>query len=170
MKKIFLLLIAVLTAWNVSAQELERQSLVKYQGEVDLGYSFNTETEDMHRINLHTIHGVRVGEYVFAGIGTGLDYYHNTVIGGELAVPLFLNMKGYLPKFEDIQPYLSMDIGMGIGLTEDVQDFSGGMYGIALGVQGNLVKVQIGYNVQTITEDGAGLHFEAIQIKLGIKF
>ncbi len=170
MKKIFLLFVATLSIWNASAQELEKPSPVKYQGEVEFGYSLNLETEKMGRFNLHTIQGIRIGEHFSTGIGTGLDYYHNTIVGGELVIPVYVNMKGYLPKFENIQPFLSMDMGMGFGVTEDIKEMSGGTYGFAIGVVGGKFKAQIGYNIQSVTEEGVGIYYKAIQFKFGFMF
>lgn len=170
MKKIYLLFVVILTTWNVSAQELTKQTPVKYQGEVEFGYSLDLETEKMGRFNLHTIQGIRIGEYFSTGIGTGLDYYHNTVVGSELVVPVYVNMKGYLPKCDNIQPFLSMDMGMGFGVTKDIKKMSGGTYGFAIGIADKRFKAQVGYNIQSVTEENVGIYFEAIQFKFGFMF
>lgn len=168
MKRLFLTLaVAVLSIGSVVAQS---NSLVKYQGEVDLGYSIGVGTFSTGRVNLHTIQGVKIGEYFSTGIGLGLDYYHEFYDNGELMIPVYLNLKGYLPVSETVSPYLSFDIGGGFGVTEGVSGLSGVMYMPAIGVKIKRFKAQFGYNVQRISESGIGFNMNAIQIKVGFVF
>lgn len=143
---------------------------VQYQGEVDVGYSIGTGTFASNRVNLHTVQGVKIGQYFSTGIGVGLDYYHQIYDKGELVIPIYLNLKGYLPVSEKIAPYLSFDIGAGIGATAGVSGLSGVMYTPALGVKIGKFKVQVGYNVQRVSESGLGFNMGAVQIKAGIVF
>lgn len=163
MKKFFLLLTATIIASTVFAQ-----TPIKYQGEVDLGYSIGTGTFAADRVNLHTIHGAKIGNYFSAGLGLGLDYYHEGE--GELIVPIYLNMKGYLPVSEKVSPYLSFDIGVGVGASEYVSGFSGLYCMPAIGIKAGHFKAQLGYNVQTLSEEGISISFNAIQLKLGVVF
>ncbi len=89
MKK--LLLLAATAAMAIST--VNAQTPVKYHGEVDLGYSIGVGTFSTGRANLHTIQGVQVGRYFSAGLGLGLDYYHEFYDNGELAIPIYLNLK-----------------------------------------------------------------------------
>ncbi len=73
---------------------------VKYHGEADLGYSIGVGTFSTCRANLHTIQGVQVGRYFSAGLGLGLDHYHEFYEIGVLAIPIYLNLKGYIPVSE----------------------------------------------------------------------
>ena len=163
MKKFFLLLTATIIASTVFAQ-----TPIKYQGEVDLGYSIGTGTFAADRVNLHTIHGAKIGNYFSAGLGLGLDYYHEGE--GELIVPIYLNMKGYLPVSEKVSPYLSFDIGVGVGASEYVSGFSGLYCMPAIGNKARHFMAQLGYNVQTLSEEGISISFNAIQLKLGVVF
>ena len=90
MKKITLLVIMIVTAFTLNAQ-----SLVKYHGEVNAGYSVGIGTFATNRVNVHTIQGVDISKYFSTGVGIGLDYYHELYEKGELVLPLCLNMKGY---------------------------------------------------------------------------
>lgn len=143
---------------------------VQYQGEVDAGYSIGTGTFASNRVNLHTVQGVKIGQYFSTGIGIGLDYYHQMSDNGELIVPIYLNLKGYLPVSEKIIPYLSFDIGAGIGATTGVSGLSEVTYTPALGVRIGMFKAQIGYNVQRLSQSGIGFNMGAVQIKAGIVF
>ncbi len=166
MKKLFLSL--VLAA--ISACALNAQSSAKYHCELDLGYSFGVGTFSTDRVNIQTIQGIKVGDYFSTGVGFGLDYYHEFYDAGELMMPIFLNVKGYLPTSEKASVYASFDIGAGIGLTEGVSELSGMTYTPAIGVKVNKFKAQLGYNVQRISENGVGIDMNAIQIKIGLMF
>ena len=117
------------------------------------------------RVNLHTIQGIQVGKYFSTGLGLGLDYYHEFYDSGELVVPIYLNLKGYLPVSEKVSPYFSFDIGVGVGATEGVSGFSGMYCTPAIGVKAGKFKAQLGYNIQRVSEDGFGINANAVQIK-----
>ncbi len=166
MKK--LLLLAATAAMAIST--VNAQTPVKYHGEVDLGYSIGVGTFSTGRANLHTIQGVQVGRYFSAGLGLGLDYYHEFYDNGELAIPIYLNLKGYLPVSEKVAPYISFDIGAGIGVTSGFCGLSGLYCTPAVGIRAGMFKAQLGFNVQRISESGIGFSMNAIQIKVGAMF
>lgn len=166
MKKLFLLL-AIATMPICAAKA---QIAAKYHGEVDLGYSVGVGLFSADRVNLHTIQGVRVGRYFSTGLGIGLDYYHDSFDNGELIVPIYLNLKGYLPVSEKISPYFSFDIGVGVGATEGLSGLSGMYCTPAIGIKAGRFKAQLGYNAQRISELGIGINFNAIQAKVGVMF
>ena len=166
MKKLFIAAALAVMATSLANAQIP----VQYQGEVDAGYSIGTGTFASNRVNLHTVQGVKIGQYFSTGIGVGLDYYHQIYDKGELVIPIYLNLKGYLPVSEKIAPYLSFDIGAGIGATAGVSGLSGVMYTPALGVKIGKFKVQVGYNVQRVSESGLGFNMGAVQIKAGIVF
>lgn len=166
MKKLFMLVaVATMTICAANAQ-----TPVKYHGEVDLGYSIGVGTFSTDRVNLHTIQGIQVGKYFSTGLGLGLDYYHELYDSGELIVPIYLNLKGYLPVSEKVSPYFSFDIGVGVGATEGVSGLSGMYCTPAVGVKSGKFKAQLGYNVQRISEFGVGINVNAIQVKIGVMF
>ncbi len=169
MKKILLLVaIATMSVFTVNAQ-----SKVKYQGEVDLGYSIRVGEIGAGRLNLHTIQGVKIGEYFSTGVGVGLDYYVNLYEGdgnSDLMMPIFLNIKGYMPVSEQTSLYASMDMGVGVGLTSGVSGMSGALFTPAIGVKVGDWRVQLGYNIQKISESGLSINMKALQLKVGITF
>ncbi len=165
MKRFFLLTaLAVLSLGSALAQ-----TPVKYQGEVDLGYSLGVGNFGINRANLHTIHGAKIGQYFSAGIGLGLDYYHEDG-ASEAMLPIYLNLKGYLPVNEKVSPYFSFDIGGGFGITEGFDGASGMLVTPAVGIKAGKFKAQIGYNVQKISESGVSINLNAIQFKVGVIF
>lgn len=146
------------------------QTRVKYHGEVDLGYSIGVGNFATGRVNIHTIQGVQIGKYFSTGIGLGLDYYHEFYEKGELAIPIYLNLKGYLPVSEKVAPYFSFDIGAGIGATSGITGMSGLYCTPAVGIKVRKFKAQLGYNIQRVSESGIGFNMNAIQIKVGLMF
>lgn len=144
------------------------QNEVKYQGEVDLGYSIGTGTFAADRVNLHTIHGAKINQYCSLGVGIGLDYYHEG--SGELLMPIFLNAKGYLPINAKFSPYVSLDLGYGVGVTDGVDGLGGFLWSPAIGIKYDMFKFQIGYSSQRISESGIGFDMNAVQFKVGLAF
>lgn len=167
MKKIlFLLTLGLLI---LSSKEAGAQVKVKYRGEVDFGYSVGVGDFGpvASRVNFHTVQGAQFGKYFSAGLGLGLDLYHD--LENELMLPIYLNMKGYLPVSEKVSPYFSFDIGAGVGLTEGVSGLSGLYVTPAIGVKVSKFKFQFGYSLQQLS-DGISLNLNAIQFKVGVVF
>ncbi len=161
-KLLFAAIVAISTIFSGTAQVP-----VKYQGEVDLGYSVGIGTFSAGRLNLHTVQGVKISDYFSTGLGVGLDYYHES---SNLLVPIFLNMKGYYPVNEKFSPFVSLDLGYGIGVTSDVSGLGGFLWAPAVGVRYSRFKFQVGYTSQRISESGLGYNMNAIQFKLGVVF
>ena len=163
MKK--LLLSVTVARWTICS--VQAQIPLKYQGEADLGYSIGVGTFATGRVNLHTIQGVKIGSYFSTGIDLGIDYYHGRQ---ELFVPIYLDLKGYLPLSASVTPYFSLDIGAGHGATAGESGLSGTAYTPAIGAKAGRFKAPIGYNVQRVSESGSGLNMNAMQIKVGHLF
>ena len=166
MKKLFLLLA---TAICVASSALA-QTPIKYQGEVDLGFSLGVGTWAINRVNVHTIHGAKIGDYFSAGLGLGSDIYVAQGEESDLIIPIYLNVKGYLPTKTKVTPYASFDIGGGFGASEYAKGLSGMMLSPAIGVKVGMFKAQVGYNVQKISESGISINFSAVQLKAGVMF
>lgn len=163
MKKIAMFILAAVMMIGTT----NAKAPIKYHGEVDLGYSIGVGTFATGRVNIHTVQGVEIGRYFSTGIGIGVDIYHESP---DVMVPIYLNLKGYLPVSEIVKPYLSVDIGAGVGASSGVSGLSGATYTIAAGVKVKRFKAQLGYNVQRISESGIGVNMNAVQIKLGVMF
>lgn len=146
------------------------QVVAKYQGEVDFGYSVGVGTFSTGRVNLHTVQGAKIGDYFSAGLGLGLDYYHELYDKGELFVPIFLNMKGHIPVTQKLSPFVSLDLGYGIGATAGVTGCGGFLWGPSIGLRYDHFKFQLGYTSQRISEFGIGFNMDAISFKAGIVF
>ncbi len=162
MKKLLLSLALVLVALTTNAQISP-----KYNGEIDFGYSVGVGDFAEGRVNLHTVQGAKLCDYFSAGLGLGLDYYHD---GDELFIPIYLNMKGYYPVNSKLSPFVSLDLGYGIGATDDVSGCGGFYWAPQVGVRYDHFKFQFGYVCQRISEGGIGADLGAIQFKIGYVF
>lgn len=172
MKKKLLLLTVVLISIIGTANA--QSTKVKYQGDVQLGYSVGIGTFAADRVNLHMINGVRINEYFSTGVGIGLDYYCYNM--SELTMPIFLNAKGYLPVSKKTNLFLSMDLGCSVGLTEGFSGMSGFMMTPAIGASfkvanAKAITVSLGYNYQAWSAGGLlSVNTDALSLKVGFAF
>ncbi len=124
---------------------------IRYQGDLNLGY------ETASGVLLETIHGARFNKYLFAGIGIGYHYIERIEKnmenegGHELTleregferIPIFVNLKGYLPISDGFTPYLNLSLGGGF----DANGLSGGgFYGdLGVGFKSRLFNFGLGW-------------------------
>lgn len=178
MKRIYLIIMLL----GLLATNSAYSQSIKYQGEVLGGYSLGIGTFSMDRVNLHTVHGIRFNQYLFAGVGLGVDYFYNfdaylsdIDTKGELTMPIFFDIKGYLPVSPKVSMFVSFDIGAGIGLTEGVSGSKGLMFTPAIGTSmkvssKNAITISAGYNYQAWSESEFKINTDAISLKLGFQF
>ncbi len=69
-KVIILVIVSAMSVFTTMAQ-----TSVKYNGEINAGYSIGVGSYPVNRVNLNTIQGIKVGEYFSTGLGLGLDWY-----------------------------------------------------------------------------------------------
>ncbi len=170
-KSLLLIFVILATSLNSYAQ----MPTAKYQGDVQLGYSLGIGTYSANRVNLHMINSIRIGEYFSTGLGVGLDYYHEGVETDELALPLYLNLKGYYPVSSQAELFLSTDIGVSIGLTEGISGYSGFLFTPSIGTRVKIyndkaILLSLGYHMQKWSESGFSINTDAIQFKVGFSF
>lgn len=165
MKKILFAAIMALVAFCGSAQ-----TKAKYQGEVQLGYSVGVGDFSAGRVNLHTVQGAKIGDHFSAGLGIGFDFYHDLGDGCDLLIPIYLNMKGYIPVNDDLSPYVSLDLGYGAGASGNLKSLGGFYWGPSVGIRYKHFEFQLGYTSQRISDSGIGFDMSAIQFKVGVAF
>lgn len=169
MRKIFLVAVVLLYCGFLNAREY------KYQGEVSAGLGIGGMAS-VSRIPLHTVHGVRLNENFFVGAGSGIDIFHQS--GGypdnpgfsATIVPVFTNIKGYLPVSGKVSLLAALDLGYGIGSG----DFSGegGLYvypqvGCSIKIiRRYALDFTAGYHSQFISGYGYSSNFGAIGLKV----
>jgi hypothetical protein len=167
MKRIYLLFGLLTLAVGMASAK----GIVSYQGEVDLGYSFGIGKSASERVNIHTIQGIKVGKYFSTGIGAGFDFYYNFDDTSEAIVPVYLNLKGYYPISAKVSPFISCDIGWGVGVTGDIDNDNGLTVAPAIGIVWGVFKAQVGYNMQKVDNIDLGKpSMSSVQVKIGIMF
>ena len=156
----------------------------RYQGEFAFAYGLAVSegTGDLFpRIVFETVHGVRINPYLFAGVGVGVDYFYKDLYiynnwgrvlegyRGGTVLPVFANVKGYLPVSRTVALNLSWDLGAAIGIGGY---FSGGTEfytsigpGVTFGRQSGGVRGDFSIRFQHM---GEGLN--AILFRIGIGF
>lgn len=163
---LFTVVLLLTSSLLVNAQE------IMYQGEVDLGASITTNGYQTGKAvaNFRTIHGVKIGDYLFTGLGFGADWYFfdegSSGDDSEVVVPVFLNLKAYYPANKKFSPFVSLDLGYGFGVTQSISGEGGFMIAPAIGFQYKKMQFQVGYERQSIS----GIEFGSCQIKVGVVF
>lgn len=161
-------LILIVLALLCSTMQLKAQSLITYHGEADLSYSSGVGNISVDRYNIHTIHGIMIDDNCSVGVGVGIDCY--TMDQTSVAVPIYLAIKGYYPMTDILYGFIGLDCGVGLGASEYAKGLKGLYLTPSLGLKIGHLKLQIGYNVQRISENGIGVNLGAVQAKLGVMF
>lgn len=152
-----------------------------YQGEVNLGYSVggrnftfseyweNGERSGVNsRIAVTTVHGYRVAKWFFVGAGVGVmgdfpiyfpkwdedeKYISDISKGALMFVPIFANVKFYLPISDSFSLYATGSFG-GSPVINGHKLYSGGYYGeYGLGLNYKRFTFDAGIQQQTINFD-----------------
>lgn len=158
------LFIAVILTPTANGQDL------RYQGDVEVGYrvgkllgfAYNTAS-------INTSQGVRINDYLYTGIGLGLDIAHSPEVDGiDVFIPIGLNVIGYYPISETIQPFIYTDLGYGIYAMSGLN--GGFNFGIGAGVELSMFRISLGHGRQSATSEGVTIGQNGFDIKLGIVF
>lgn len=135
-----------------------------------------------------------LNDYLFVGAGLGFQYaygkvytdpdYDSSLIWDTVAIPLFVNFKGYYPLSNGFAPYISWSIGGGIFATSGLDDpeydekLKGGLY-TTFGAGFNYRKFNFGFGLMhqgmkaVDTEDGEVYDKSSVNsfyVQLGFKF
>ncbi len=179
MKKIILSLIIVVSCLTTSIIEVEAQTNhipVKYQGELLVGFNLGVGAVGIDRVNIHTIQGVKIGDYFSTGLGVGINYIPSYTFDygkPELYLPLYLNLKGHLPVNSKTSLFASFDIGGSFGLTEGVSELSGLLFTPSIGVSlNNKFNISFGYDLQKLSTgiSGISVNMDAVTVRLSYIF
>lgn len=179
MKRAFIFMVALLMGVSAMAstpagsydEELRARdkvaTTVKPQFEANVGFitggklntrNFGKVKTNLSRPYLELLGGVRLGDFLFAGVGTGVQYAYGecnlisaaTDISGagspdtwgSVSIPIYANVRGYIPTRVIVKPYLSVSIG---GHVVATSNFSSEGYGKLRG--GLLMKFGAGLNI-----------------------
>ncbi len=170
MKKILFLTILSLCV----STSMMSQSKIRYQGDVQIGYSLGPGKDNFDRINLDVINGIRINEHFSIGIGVGIDM----AIAGSSAVhvpggviPVYLNNRGYLPISEKMSLVFSLDVGVPF-MFNDHRQSTGFMVvptvGVSFQKRGNqALTLSLGYDYMIWRKE---VYKDAIALKFGYSF
>lgn len=173
MKKLILSIVLLFSFAEVASAQ---QSKIKYQGDMQVGYSVGIGNIPQDRVNVHFINSARFNEYFSAGLGVGLDLYTNFIYDTpELALPLYLNTRGYVPANANTSLFFSFDLGVSVGLTEGMEGMSGLMLVPGVGARFRMpnnkaITLMLGYNYQSWSESIFSVNTDAIALRLGYSF
>jgi hypothetical protein len=93
------------------------------------------------------MNGISVGRYFSTGISVGVEFSNYDGIEVE-SVPVFLNLKGYIPVSENIRPFVSVDLGVFLEWGFMGRDSLIPAVGCAfdVGKGNNAIALSVGYN------------------------
>lgn len=148
---------------------------VKYNGDVNFGYGVGVGQLSLDRISIGTIQGVKIGDYFSTGLGIQMDYFYNYdklihAGSGELALPLYVDLRGHLPISPQASMQLFCDLGGAFGLTAGLSGVSGFYCTPGLAVQYSHFRFQVGYNIIRVSNLLYYTSANAIQLKIGYVF
>lgn len=123
-----------------------------YRGEMNFGYALGLSGAP-DRVVFETIHGSRINDYAFVGLGFGFNAYKDMLIydgysfdsGWGMTVPIFLDLKGFYPVSDDFSPYIDLGLGASVGVMEI--DGAGFFTNVGFGI--NYKKFNLGMNFQS---------------------
>lgn len=138
-----------------------------YKGMVEAGYGIGVGDWGIDRIVFTTSHGYQFCPYFFAGIGAGVNYYHDADAWG---VPIFGNLRGSLPiNNSRVSPFIDMKIGY------TVTDAEGFFFSPSLGARYAIsersgISLSLGYEMQKLDAYYSKVTCGAFAIKVGFDF
>jgi len=131
----------------------------------ELGYLSAGSEYVNYAVRLRTIFGYFITPKISAGVGFGLDGYHDPF--DYNTAPLFLDVRGYL-KDEPKTPFVFLNLGKSLAISEIHE--TGFFASIGVGYQRRRLVGSIGYNLQKIDNPSGNLSFNAIAFNLGLIF
>ncbi|HJA98687.1 MAG TPA: hypothetical protein H9779_03695 [Candidatus Alistipes avicola] len=144
------------------------------------GLAVGTGSDIYSRLVFETVHGARISPYAFIGAGLAINhFYKDQVIFEEYWVtqkdnrgtllPLFVNIKGYLPVSRKVAFYLSGDMGAALDLSNSFDEktklYVAAGPGVTFGRQNGGTLGDFSIRFQHI---GDGL--DAILFRIGVNF
>lgn len=195
MKTRLLLLLAMIAISASTATAQESKTKVKYHGEVFVAGDANlanmiTEGEKlskrdvlMYGTSLHTIQGIKIGEYVSLGVGLGLDFIigdadsddneSNVELTG-LLVPIYLDCKAWIPTKGKVKPFIMAEGGGSFAIYPQT---IAPLYGVGAGFKVGKFSMSLGYmregfNLREFIDEDESLAFyqHKLQLRIGVAF
>jgi hypothetical protein len=138
---------------------------------VEMGYTFGSNSGG--RLEMTPSAGYQVNPYVFLGAGAGIDYYTDA---DEFFVPIYADIRGYIPIHSKIHPFIDIKPGYGCDLNGDCA--SGFYVNVTSGVEIGNFYAGIGYGSQTMNysldtyyvSSNYTVHSDGFTMKIGYVF
>lgn len=114
-----------------------------YKGFIEAGYTFGVGDLGEGRASILTSHGYQINPYIFAGVGSGVNYYTSAE---AWSIPIFADIRGTFLN-NSITPYIDFKIGYSV---LDVEGFYlSPSLGCRFGFSNNTAfTIAIGYEMQ----------------------
>ena len=144
-----------------------------YRDFVELGYTIGTGLFGSDRVEFSTTHGYQFIPYFYAGIGTGVHYYHDA---SAVRIPIYADLRVDFMK-RPVCPFIDLKIGYTV--YEDRGFYLNPMAGVRFSIgRRNALNVGLGYTMQRIEysyEDLYGIYSDSVNIggfsiRLGFEF
>lgn len=142
-----------------------------YRGFMELGYTIGTgDWEGTNRVEFSTSHGYQFNPYFYAGVGAGVNYYHEADL---VEIPVFADLRADILN-NWITPYVDFKIGYTV--YDAAGFYMSPTVGCRFGFDNNLaLNIGIGYTMQktSVYWYGYGSSKEnmgGFSIKLGMEF
>lgn len=116
-------------------------------GYVEGGYTVGSK--DAHRIEILTSIGIQASPYIYGGVGVGVNYYTTADIE-EFTLPIYANVRGMLPLWGSVAPFLDMKVGYSVGLSSEIG--SGFYFSTTAGVEVGRFSAGLGIAVQNLRQ------------------
>lgn len=193
MKKIILLIVAMIALFASTAMAQEQEKKVKYHGEVFVagdaswsnviydGQKASDTNLLMYGTSLHTIHGVKIGDYFSIGLGLGIDFIigadEETVGSAELSgllIPTYLDCKFWIPTKGKVTPFFMAEGGGSFMIyPQTIRP----LYGAGVGFKAGKFMMSLGYmnegfNLRDFIYESDDLKFyqHKLQVRIGVAF
>lgn len=138
---------------KIKREELMLGNYIGYKGIFEVSAAFDpyyvfSWDDREYGLSASFINGVNLGAHCFIGVGVGIEYHKYVAYNDDgyypdflydsayIAVPVFLNVRVPFLKNRRVSPYLSLNVGYSIGLTDKIDygheysDFWGGDVGM----------------------------------------
>lgn len=164
----------------------KKKITVKYQGEVTAGFGYGpdmrmklfkdeaftekrTLSSNTMRSIVSTVHGVRLSRYVFIGAGLDFQYSDSGLYSKMTLLPVFGNIKGYLPLGKRFDLYATISLGANISLcTYDDEDGYSFEAASAFGLDSSTYFLQyVKVKGKIFEEYGLGFRYRKLNFSMG---
>ena len=141
-----------------------------YRGFVELGYTIGTgDWDGTNRVEFATSHGYQFNSYFYAGLGAGVNYYHEADM---VEIPIFADFRTDILN-NWITPYVDFKIGYTV--YDATGFYMSPTVGRRFGFANNVaLNFGIGYTMQKISVDwyydSTKENMGGFSIKLGLEF